>query len=92
MSTPTCRLQTSAAVNTIHKAQALAQNMSIPQDERNRLIQLTDAVVSFTGYYLRYANPKCRPEQATALANLTSMTNQMEKLYGTTHPDTQLAE
>ena len=47
-------------------------------ETRNHLQGLTDATVSFTGYYLRFAKPACRPEQLTMYETLKTLVTQLE--------------
>ena len=72
-------LPTIQSVQTIHKAQALLESGILSTEQKQKLTPLTDAVLSFTGYYLRFANPKCRSEQLDALNKLTTLVTQLEK-------------
>lgn len=75
--TPTT-LPTLSAVETIHRAETLLRNAPMDPETRNRLQRLTDATVSFTGYYLRFAEPACRPEQLTTYETLKTLVTQLE--------------
>ena len=85
-------LPTLTAVQTIHRAQALLENQNLPAKVRTQLQVQSDAVLSFTGYYLRFANPNCRAEQAEALNSLIALVTQLEKTYGTATTRLQLAD
>lgn len=79
----TTTLPTLLAVKTVHRAQSLLQLPQLTPEDKNALSPLTDAVLSFTTFYLRFAAPKCRPAQLSALGQLQSLVNQLEKKYGT---------
>ena len=85
-------LPTLTAVQTIHKAQHLLETVKLPAKTKHQLQAMTDAVLSFTAYYLRFANPNCRPEQADALNSLIALVAQLEKTHGYSTTDLQLAD
>ena len=76
--TPTT-LNTIEALDTIHRAQRLLDSRKLTIRHANDLNQLTDAVVSFTAFYLRQPEPVCRPEQRRAFDALKSLVIQLEK-------------
>lgn len=75
--TPTT-LPTLSAVETIHRAETLLKNASMDPETRSHLQKITDATVSFTGYYLRFAEPVCRPEQRATYEHLKTLVTQLE--------------
>lgn len=85
-------LPTLTAVQTIHKAQHLLETVKLPTKTKHQLQAMTDAVLSFTAYYLRFANPNCRPEQADALNLFIAYVAQLEKTYGTATTRLQMAD
>jgi len=78
-------LPTLKAVATIHKAHNLSFNKALPEATKVELRQLTDAVLSFTSFYLRFAEPECRPEQLEAYERLRSKVNLLEQQLENNH-------
>lgn len=70
-------------VRNIHRATALLEKM--PPDEAKELLRLTDAVLSFTAYFLRRSEPKYRPEQEALSTLLQYQCDQLEDRYGNTN-------
>ena len=75
-------LPTIQAIETIHRAQVLLNSRKLKGSQAADLSELTDAVLSFTGFYLKQPNPACRPEQRMAFELLQAHVTQLEKAYG----------
>jgi hypothetical protein len=67
------------AVDLIQRAQRLIDSRKLKISAVKELTALSDAVLSFTAYYLRHAEAACRPEQRLAFDQLQSLVIQLEK-------------
>lgn len=83
-------LPTIQAVLAVHRAQHLLQNAPLTPNQRKDLTALTNGVLSFTAYYLRFANPECRPSQLQALHSLINLIDQLEHTHGNTQQNLEL--
>jgi hypothetical protein len=77
-------LPTIQAVDVVQRAHRLLSlgptKMSL--EAVRDLTQLTDAVLSFTAFYLRQTDAPCRPEQRYAFDALKALVIQLEKQHG----------
>ena len=80
MTQPT--LPTIKCVELIHKAEALKRLTTLDATTLDELTRLTDAVLSFTSFYLRHAEPACRPEQLSAYLRLKLVVESLENSHG----------
>jgi hypothetical protein len=65
--------------------------LPLQPEEGGNLRRLTDAVLSFTAFYLRHERVEARPEQIEALNTLTQTIDDLEKLYEPEASPAQLA-